>query len=83
MGWDGPMRGEGKIVWGRGAKNFVKRYGVFQWGEREDELEGIWKKESEKKEGRKDLARAVGANTAENETRKERADWRRVTEGRD
>jgi hypothetical protein len=56
----------------------VKRHGVVQWGEREDELEGIWKKKGEKREKRKDLVRAVGAKTAEDETRKERADWRRV-----
>ncbi len=41
-------------------------------------MEGFWKKESEKREERKGLVREVGAETAEDETRKERADWRRV-----
>jgi hypothetical protein len=54
----------------------VKRL-VGEWGEREDELEVVWKKESEKREERGDLVRAVGSKTAEDETRKERADWRR------
>ncbi len=49
----------------------MKRHGVVQWSEREDELEGIWKKEDEKREERKDLVRVVGAKTAEDETRKE------------
>jgi hypothetical protein len=62
---------------GRGAKDFVKRHGVGKWGEREDESEGVWKKESEKREEIWDLVRAVGAKTAEDETREERADWRR------
>ncbi len=73
---DWSMRGEGKSGWGRGAKDFVKRL-VGKWGERDDESEVVWKKESEKREERVDLVRAVGAKTEEDETRKERADWRR------